>query len=86
MLKLQKSSAVYVNDGNGNLVGNDTGKAAILKDFFMEKFTDSDVNSIESFDGPPRPLSVPITPTVIEQAAKSLKMAVQQALIAYHVS
>ena len=46
-------------------------KAAALRDHFEAKFTSKDVVTLQSFDGPPRPL--PIRATEVEKAAKSLK-------------
>ena len=46
----------------------------MLKDYFQKKFTaDNTVPPLDPFDGPPRPLTVPITPHEVEVAARVLK-------------
>ena len=71
---VKRKNYVSVHDSDGNMIGNDAGKAAALKDYFQEKFTsDNTVPPLDPFDGPPRPLTVPITSYEVEAAAKGLK-------------
>ena len=68
------NNTVSVHISDCNMIGTDTGKAAALKDYFQKKFTaDNTVPPLDPFDGPPRPLTVPITSYEVEAAAKGLR-------------
>ena len=73
LAQVKKPKPIYVCDSDGNMVANDIGKAKVLKDYFEDKFTSGDTTPLECFDGPPRPLVVPVTPLEVENAAKCLK-------------
>ena len=71
---VKPNSTVSVHDSDCNMIGTDTGKAAALKEYFQKKFTaDNTVPPLDPFDGPPKPLTVPITSYEVEVAAKGLK-------------
>jgi len=73
MAKIMKNKSISVHDSNGNMVASDDAKAAVLRDHFKDKFTADDITPLECFDGPPRPLDVPLTAFEVEKASKALK-------------
>ena len=73
LAKIKPPKSISVKDSEGNMLATDAAKAAALRDHFEAKFTSKDVVPLQSFDGPPRPLDVPIRATEVEKAAKSLK-------------
>ena len=66
------STTVSVSNDKGETVGNDSEKAEILRNYF-EKQYDNGEDPLAPFDGPPKPLTVPITPIEVEAACKKLK-------------
>ena len=73
LAKIKKCNSITVHDSNGNMIANDDAKAALLKEFYEKKFTAEDVTPLECFDGPPRPLDIPLTVFEVEKASRALK-------------
>ena len=65
-------SGITVHDNKGQCIGTDEKKADAIKTWFEEQFTGIDP-PLEPFEGPARPLDVPITTEEVELAARSLK-------------
>ena len=71
--KTQQNVFVY-SEENNSFLSSDSAKAAALKTWFEEQFTNQHKEPpLDPFIGPPRPLNIPISPTEIAAAAKSLK-------------
>ena len=73
LAKIKKCNSITVHDRYGNMIANDDAKAALLKEFYEKKFTAEDVTPLECFDGPPRPLDIPLTVFEVEKASRALK-------------
>ena len=72
--KKNNTQNISVHDDNNNLIYNDSAKASVLKAWFEKQFTGNNTEPpLEPFDGSPRPLDNPITPSEVAIAAKSLK-------------
>ena len=57
-----KREEIFVHDHNKNKVESNEMKSKIIKDWFESKLYKNNHECIEQFEGPPRPLNVPITP------------------------
>ena len=68
----KQQTGIGVHDEQGCLIGTDKGKAEVIRAYLEKQFT-KDETPLEPFDGPPRPLSSPLTGNEIRQATKSLK-------------
>ena len=69
----KKKNTITVHNDNKEIIASDTEKANILKTWFYEQFTDSSIEALPPFIGPPRPLDCPITSLEVEEATKKLK-------------
>ena len=65
-------STVSVTNDKGEIVGSDSVKAEILRNYFEKQYNNGE-EPLAPFDGPPKPLTVPITPIEVEAACKKLK-------------
>ena len=68
----KESEPISVFDSDEHLVANDEDKASIIREWFQQHYTSSEL-PLEPFTGPPRPLSTPISPTEVQYAASKLK-------------
>ena len=72
--KRKTTQSIFVHDDNDSFISNDSAKAAALKTWFEEQFTDHHRElPLEPFIGPPRPLNTPICPLEVATAARALK-------------
>ena len=55
----KKTADIYVNDSDGNKVGNDQLKADLLKEYFEEQFNNGD-EPLQPFACNPKPLDKPM--------------------------
>ena len=72
LCKTKESKPITVHNKYGNPVGSDHQKANIVREWYVKKFNGDDP-PLEPFIGSPRPLTIPITSTEVEAAAKKLK-------------
>ena len=63
---------LFVHDENKHNVESDDKKAEIIRNWFKKKLFKEHHETIEPFDGAPRPLEVPITPWEVYKAASKL--------------
>ena len=72
--KKTSTQNISVLDDKNNLIFNDSAKASALKTWFEKQFTGNKTEPpLEPFDGAPRPLDNPVTPTEVASAARALK-------------
>ena len=72
LCKTKEVKPITVHNAQGNPVGSDEEKAKIIQEWYVKKFNGEDP-PLEPFDGPPRPLTIPISGFEVELAAKKLK-------------
>ncbi|KAL5255329.1 hypothetical protein ACHWQZ_G014669 [Mnemiopsis leidyi] len=65
-------STVSVTNDKGEIVGSDSVTAEILRNYFEKQYNNGE-EPLAPFDGPPKPLTVLITPIEVEAACKKLK-------------
>ncbi len=70
---MKPASVLTVHDEEGNFIATDKGKAAAIRAWFKEQFTDSECAQLQQFEGDPRPLHRPITEEEVKIAIGSLK-------------
>ena len=68
----KKPPNICVKDDDGVTVGCDAKKAEILRDYFEKQYNNGE-EILDAFDGPPRPLKLPISSVEVEWASKKLK-------------
>ena len=69
----REKSALCVHDKDGNIVGTDELKAAVIKDYFEEQFNDANEEDLSPFIDPPGPLDCPISIDEVTKAVARLK-------------
>ena len=67
----KKPPNICVKDDDGVTVGCDVKKAQILRDYFEKQYNNGEeILDAFAFDGPPRPLKLPISSVEVEWARK----------------